>query len=347
MNIRIDILCHNRFNKADSIIVRLLKKHYDVTIDRENPDYVFIQSHRFHDTGNYQSDPIRIYWQVEANVPDFNLFDYAILRYDDIRYDDRCYFGDFGWWHHEFLANYDQAETRRRKELLTKKKFCNFIYSHSCKERDQFFHLLNNYKRIDSFGKHLNNMGDLPPENQRYASGWFPSSIELKRPYRFSIAFENVYYPGYTTEKILTSFLAGTIPIYWGNPRISQEFNSKAFINCHEYESFDAVCERVIEIDNDTTMIQQMVKAPSMTVEQHEKLQYALAKHEPDLESFLCRIIDQPIAKAHRRTLNRFSNKIYAFRNDPWYKFGRMGKRGKMIFLIRRILIRIFTSKKS
>ena len=47
--------------------------------------------------------------------------------------------------------------------------------------------------------------------------------LRMKKPYKFSIAFENAWYPGYTSEKIVTSMLAGTIPIYWGNPDISRE----------------------------------------------------------------------------------------------------------------------------
>ena len=38
-----------------------------------------------------------------------------------------------------------------------------------------------------------------------------------------TIAFENSSFPGYTTEKIFEPMLEGSIPIYWGNPRVDED----------------------------------------------------------------------------------------------------------------------------
>jgi hypothetical protein len=55
-------------------------------------------------------------------------------------------------------------------------------------------------------------------------------------PYRYSIAIENSQVPHYWTEKIADCFLAGTIPIYWGCPNITDYFPSDAMI---QLESLD------------------------------------------------------------------------------------------------------------
>lgn len=142
-----------------------------------------------------------------------------------------------------------------KDKSLAKRKFCNFVYSnenrgegalfrkHFCMELDQ-------YKHVDCPGKVLNNMKNMIGD--RNAQSWCEDKIEFIRKYKFTIAFENHMIDGYTTEKLWHSFMAGSIPIYWGNPRISEEIEKDAFINCNDYDNdFEAVINRVKEIDND------------------------------------------------------------------------------------------------
>ena len=65
---------------------------------------------------------------------------------------------------------------------------------------------------------------------------------------------------GYTTEKIYEPMIALSIPIYWGNPQINKDFNSKSFINWDEYGSNEKVVERIIEIDNDDDLYMDYIK---------------------------------------------------------------------------------------
>ncbi|CAK0823016.1 unnamed protein product, partial [Prorocentrum cordatum] len=58
----------------------------------------------------------------------------------------------------------------------------------------------------------------------------FDEAVELLRPYRFALVFENKLVPGYVTEKIVNAFLAGSIPIYWGSSAVLDVFNADAFI---------------------------------------------------------------------------------------------------------------------
>ena len=58
---------------------------------------------------------------------------------------------------------------------------------------------------------------------------------------------------GYTTEKLIQPFMAGSIPIYYGNPLVAEEFNRNAFIDCNVFDNdFDAVIEEIKRIDNDS-----------------------------------------------------------------------------------------------
>ena len=48
--------------------------------------------------------------------------------------------------------------------------------------------------------------------------------------YKFSIAMENSEGDGYISEKIVDSFISGTIPIYYGDYMIDEYINPKSFI---------------------------------------------------------------------------------------------------------------------
>lgn len=124
-------------------------------------------------------------------------------------------------------------------ENYREKKFCNFIFSNCVSYRENFFKLLSRYKRIDAPGKSMNNMASFDAA--------FPglSFWERKRKflsgYKFTIAFENYSHPGYNTEKLTDPMLAGSIPIYLGNPEIGLHFNTKSFINTHDHLKVESV----------------------------------------------------------------------------------------------------------
>ncbi len=78
----------------------------------------------------------------------------------------------------------------------------------------------------------------------------YESKPPFIRQYKFTIAFENESCPGYTTEKIIHALAAGSVPIYWGNPDVARLFNPSAFINCHDFSSFEEVVEKILSIDD-------------------------------------------------------------------------------------------------
>jgi len=56
------------------------------------------------------------------------------------------------------------------------------------------------------------------------------NKIEFLSSYKFSISMENSEGDGYVSEKIIHSFLAGTIPIYYGDYLIDEYINPKVYI---------------------------------------------------------------------------------------------------------------------
>lgn len=119
------------------------------------------------------------------------------------------------------------------------------------KERIDFFNKLSQYKLVHSGGSVLNNVG-----------GKVSNKLTFVEEHKFTIAFENSSYPGYTTEKILQPKHVDTVPIYWGNPIVDKEINPDSFINYYDYGSLDALCEKVKQIDGNVQLYKKYLAEP-------------------------------------------------------------------------------------
>lgn len=88
--------------------------------------------------------------------------------------------------------------------------------------------------------------------------------------------------------------MADTIPIYWGNPAITEMFNKKAFINVHEYKSLDKLLEEVISLDNDDEKYFTMLNEPIFC-------ENSLVKEKEEFVAFILNIFEQNHKEAFRR----------------------------------------------
>jgi hypothetical protein len=273
------------FDPSNNYLHDLLSRHYEIILDPETPDYL-IYSCYGREFLNYK-DPVKIFYTGENLIPDFNLCDYAI-----------------GFSHLEFGERYlrypnfalipDQFKELLKPRSFTtedvekKEFFCNFIYSNSQADpvRDEFFHLLNSYRKVLSPGRHLNNASmDI---GGRFTEDWMYSKLEFQSKCKFSIAFENSSSPGYTTEKLMHAYITNTIPIYWGNPEVVKDFNPKSLINCHEYGNLEEVVEKVKEIDENNQLAAEILNEPPF-----RKNIIPTNLREETLEKFLCSIFDR------------------------------------------------------
>lgn len=293
--IRIKICGFDENNRHSSgyFIFNILKKYYDVELS-EDPDYLFYEEPN---SEHLKYDCIKIFYTGENITPNFNLCDYAI-GFDYMDFGDRYFrlpvyllavFYNKGELEMAGDINFKNKKIFGRQDLSDKTDFCSFVYSNylSDSNREVFFKKLNNYKQVNSGGRYLNNIG-----------GNVENKLEFELKHKFSIAFENSSRLGYTTEKIVCSFVANTIPIYWGNPEIGREFNEKRFINCHNYDNFDQVVERVKEIDNNDDLYLNIVNEPVLA----ENYDFNTVRN--GFEVFLKNIIDQPLENVKRKTIN-------------------------------------------
>lgn len=271
----------NGYSPENSMIVRLLKERYDVEFS-ETPDYIFCSC--FGDTYK-KYDGIRIFFTGECITPNFNDYDYGI-GFDLLDFGDRylrypLYLFDYYYDKYATILNREPVGP----EFLAKKtEFCNFVYSNNygAEEREEFFHLLSKYKHVLSGGRWLNNVGG-PVEDK----------LAFQSQCKFSIAFENQLYPGYTTEKLMDALAARTVPIYFGNLESVRDFNPKSYIHCKDFDSFEAVVERVKELDADDEAYLAMLNENPIP---------ANPITPDDLKAFLYHIFDQDLADAKRRS---------------------------------------------
>lgn len=269
------------FNCKENIFLDILRERFHVSIS-DNPEYLFFSCFG---TRHLKYDCIKLFYTGECITPNFNLCDYA-MGFDFIDFGDRFFrLPLFILYDRE--GNYTTNKARLPSGDASKSGFCNYIYSNknAMEEREMFFHMISQYKKVDSAGRHLNNIG-FRVDNK----------LEFQSQYKFSIAFENTVYPGYTTEKIFEALLANTIPIYYGNPLVARDFNPDTYINCHEFENFEAVIERVIEIDSNNSMFRKYIEAPIRTEMQ--------SWDENKFRHFLWNIFGQPLCEARRRPTN-------------------------------------------
>ena len=281
-------------------MLQLLKSRYHVVEDDSDFDYLvatpwfYVNREAFYDFLERAPGHITVmYGCHEAIGPDFMLFDYYI-GLDTVPGSDRTV--KLPYLRHHLQEVHGGKEGLDAHALLASKTgFCNFIYANrkSHPNRDAMFHKLSAFRFVNSLGPHLNNT----PGDGHRAEDWYASSIRMKKPYKFSIAFENAWYPGYTSEKIVTSMLADTIPIYWGNPDISREFNSASFINCHDFPTLDAAAAYVQKVDEDDSLWCEIMSRPWKTPEQEARF---LEETERETAK-LYKIFDQSPEEARRK----------------------------------------------
>ena len=319
----------------------------------ESPDYLFSSEHiyknyKYFKTLKYlmkkNSKMINIFLGMELLEPDLNVFDYAIAYDSDFKVNDRIHHLIPSLFYNEIQNDetnlYDiknEISFDDAKESVTERKFCNFIYSNGKAHpyRDNLFYKISEYKRVDSLGKHLNNMGNKSTRNDK---NWAGLSADMKSNYKFTLAIENACSNGYTTEKILTSFLAHSVPIYWGDPDVSKYYNERAFINCHNYSSMDEVLERVKEIDSNDDLWSKMISEPWQTDEQ-----YILTHNEiQDYQDWITHIFQQDIGSAKRVAIGSMPDEYlqYFFNSINLKIIFKSSKFGKLLIKIRNFLLR-------
>lgn len=233
------------FSKEDNMFTNMLKEKYEVDIS-ENPDLLFYSCYS---NDFLKFDCPKIYYTAENTRPDFKECDFA-LTFDFDHPVDKHYRLPLYRWN----GNLEALTLKKNVEdiIASKTKFCCMVVSNgNGTYRNEFYKKLNEYKTVDSGGKYLNNVG-----------GPVADKMEFIKDYKFVLSFENSSYPGYTTEKIIEPMFANSIPVYWGNNRVGEDFNTSSFVNVHQYDNMEEAINAIIAIDKDDTLYRQYVAAP-------------------------------------------------------------------------------------
>ena len=294
------------FIPENNLFYQILAGRYDVELSDE-PEYLF---YSVFGEEYLRYDCIKIFYTGENQCPDFNLCDYA-LGFEHLTLGDR-YFRLPICYLNRYQKDFRLMQEKHLKPIPEKTGFCSFVYSNdrASEVREKFFNQLSDYKTISSGGRYKNNIG-----------GPVADKLIFEQGHKFSFSFENSSYPGYCTEKLIQSFAAQTIPIYWGDPTVSETFNEEAFINCNKYNSWSEVVEEIKRIDNDPERYARMLATPALKEPERDGIKAKL-EH---LAAFLYHIIEQPSDKAirynrvywGRRYVNRVRQHAKAYRNSP------------------------------
>lgn len=232
------------FNKTNNYFFNILKDMYDIEISN-NPDILF---YSLFGTTHKQYNCTKIFFTGENIAPpnDCN-WSFSFEVNDDKNYRLPLYL---------LYDGYYDLVNKQITDDLTNRKFCNFVVSNGASpERNDFFIKLSKYKKVDSGGRFMNNIGYYLEDKRKFQS-----------EYKFSIAFENTEYRNnngyYITEKIMEPMTVNSIPIYKGGHFINEDFNTKSFINCHNFQSIDDVIDYIIEVDKNDHMYMSMLNEP-------------------------------------------------------------------------------------
>lgn len=259
---------------------RILSELYDVRLVDRAPEYVL-------DGGlgtEHLAYPeaVKIVRIGESYCPDFNQFDYAI-GFDHLEFGDRylrlplfAYYSQFRRLHERRSVPFDARSALDRG-------FCSFVVSNPDGDpvRTEFFHRLSEYKPVASGGGLFNNVGGRVPDKSAFIA-----------QYKFNIAFENSCVPGYTTEKVMEPLAARTLPIYYGNPRIGEDFDPACMVHLSSRADIERAVEEIIRLDTHDDEYLARLAAPAAM--------HDVSYYEERLVAFLRRIFDQPLREAKR-----------------------------------------------
>jgi len=153
--------------------------------------------------------------------------------------------------------------------IAKKDKFCSYIVSNPKNEyRNVALPEISKYKNVDSAGAYQNNMGHKLEGGLGGGGGELIKHTFLQS-YKFSITFENEQNPGYITEKYFHAKAAGCIPIYWGDPDLSRDFDPAGGINTHG-KSWDQIRSEIKSVDEDVAKWLQMFAVPALPPKSEE-----------------------------------------------------------------------------
>ena len=273
---------------ARHFFTSLLTPHFEILW--EDPAEFVIYSHI--SQSHRLQNGVKIYWSQELYGPDWKECDYAMVPH---KVDDpRAYYLPIYAFDQQLEPLIRTSVPDPDKIRAEKPHFCSLLCAYAdrtTRKRQEFFHILNRRRRVDSAGPALNNTGFRIPKDNRYQR-----KVDWIRNYRFNLAFENRYRPGWTTEKLVDPLHVHTIPIHWGDPRVKEDFNPDSFICADDFRSLEELADYVLHVDDTPDLYARYVQAPPFVGNRPSPV-YDLSR----LVDFFRRIFSTPIRPVAQR----------------------------------------------
>lgn len=233
--------------KESNSLIALLRTRFDLRIS-DNPEVIFYSRFREQKNLHRSYDCLKFFVTSECDRPRPRQADLSLSFDPDSASNIRV--PNWRFYFSNLQAIFTQFDIEA--EIAAKTDFCNFVYSNGkARLRIRFMHRLARYQPVRSGGRFMNNVGGAVADKRAF-----------QQTHKFSIAFENESYPGYCTEKIVDAFAARTVPIYFGDPDVTRDFNPSAFINGHDFKSLDDLADYVREVDQNDALYRQYLSSP-------------------------------------------------------------------------------------
>lgn len=302
------------FNIYDNLFTNILKEYYgennvevlDYYDDySQNIDILFYSSLNDYALNYlylfYSGAPQReirtklVNFSGENNYPNYNECDYAIgshVHFSCGAENDKRYFR-LPWWVYHLYHNkqlfHECFNKSINDELYDNRKFCSYVVANNLNadpiKQKIFYYINDNYVKVDSGGPVVNNIGKVIGKELK-------DKIDFCSQYRFNLSCENSNVDGYVTEKILDAFACQSVPIYWGNEYVKEDFNEDSFINVNDYikhfddeRGFKDLIERIKFVDHHKDVYMNMLNAP--------KFKRTYASYIYDLTQYLIFIVEE------------------------------------------------------
>ena len=247
-------------------IKRMYVGYYNVIWTKKDPHLNFVGVSRSIPRPVYKTlrdkRSLVIFWTPEPNVPS-KMADHTLSFYHDTA--TNTWFPDMlTILYEDFVGFLSNKPTQRvlTNRQTPKPNFCAFIHSYNkstrrqTKVRREFCAELTKYKKVLCPGRVMNNVQ--APDYMNHATEDFSVGlIRYLTECKFFICFENLLSSKqepnglrFVTQKILSAFIAGSIPIYSGYREIAELFNPEAFINADDFSTHQELIEYIKEVDN-------------------------------------------------------------------------------------------------
>jgi hypothetical protein len=143
-------------------------------------------------------------------------------------------------------------ETLKEKRGITKENIINRKFACVFLNNPEPYRLrvINEFSKlgqVDVFGSYSNN--------------FVKDKIAKTMEYKFVIAMENDFYPGYVTEKPLEAWLGKSVPIYWGFDKMNI-INKRAILNIADYESLETFVEKIKDLNENPNQMAKIINEP-------------------------------------------------------------------------------------